>query len=78
MLLLNKIWGWLAGLGALALALLAALGMAKRAGRKEEQAAETERSLKEAKEANEIDSAVHRMSDAELDERLRSARPPEK
>ena len=77
-LLLSKFGGWIAGIGAVLVALLAALGMAKRSGKKEEQAVETERSLKESREANEIDDKVHSMSDAELDEQLRMVRPPEK
>ena len=72
-MLLNKLWGYLAGLGGLVLAVLAALGMAKRAGRKEEQAAETEKALQQAKESNEIDTKVHNLSQSELDKRLRNS-----
>ena len=72
------IWGYVAAAGGIILAILAALGMAKRAGVKQEQAVETERSLKESREANVIDDKVHAMSDAELDRQLQSARPPEK
>jgi hypothetical protein len=77
-LLLSKIWGYLVGAGALVAAIFAAWGIAKRQGRKEEQAVETERSLKESREANAIDDKVHSMSDAELDRQLQSVRPPEK
>jgi len=71
-MLLNKLWGYLAGLGAIVIAILAALGMAKRAGKKEEQAAETEKALEQAKEASDVDARVRNMSDSQLDERLRS------
>lgn len=70
-LLLSKAWGYIVGAGAIALTILAALGMAKRAGKKEEQAAETEASLKQAKEANATDAKVHDMSQSDLDKRLR-------
>jgi len=46
--------------------------MAKRAGKKEEQAAETEKALEQAKEASDVDARVRNMSDSQLDERLRS------
>jgi len=75
---MTRIYAWLAGLGALIVGVLAALGMAKRAGKKEEQAAQTERALEQAKESNEIDTKVRSMSDAELDAKLRSVRPPQK
>jgi len=68
------IWGYVAAAGGIALAVLTALGMAKRSGVKQEQAAETERSLKESREANAIDDKVHSMSDSQLDEELRKAR----
>jgi len=72
---LSKLWGYLIGIGTLAVGLLAVLGWARRSGVKAEQAVETERSLKEAKGANAIDDKVHSMSDAQLDEQLRSVRP---
>jgi hypothetical protein len=77
-MLLSKLYAYLAGFGALILGVLAAWGIAKRSGVKQEQAVETERSLKESREANAIDDKVHSMSDAQLDEQLRMARPPEK
>ena len=76
MFLLNKLWGYLVGLGAIALGLLGLFSYAKRQGKKGEQAVETERSLQQAKGANAIDDKVHSMSDAQLDEQLRSVRPP--
>jgi hypothetical protein len=71
MFLLSKLWGYLAGAGALVIAILAALGMAKRAGKKEEQADETAKSLQQAKESNVIDQSVHNLSQSDLDKRLR-------
>ena len=73
---LSKLWGYLAGFGVLIVAVLAALGLAKRAGVKEERAAETEKALEQAKEASDVDARVRNMSDSELDEQLRSARRP--
>ena len=66
----------LAWIGALIAGVVAFFFYAKRQGKEQEQAAELERSLKEAKEANEIDDKVHSMSDADLDKQLRSVRPP--
>ncbi len=70
--MLSKIYGYLAGFGALVIAIFAAWGMAKRQGRKEEQAAETEKSLEQAKVANEIDAKVRNLSQPDLDKRLRN------
>jgi hypothetical protein len=58
-------------------AVLAALGLAKRAGRKEEQDKELEQSFKQSKEANDIDSQVRAMPDSELDQRLRDVQRKE-
>lgn len=74
--MLTKLYGYIAALGALVIAALAALGMAKRAGKKEEQAAETAKSLEQAKESNAIDTEVHNLSQSDLDARLRMARRP--
>jgi len=71
-LLLSKVGGWLAGIGAVLIALLAFFGMAKRAGKKEEQAEQTAQSLKQAKEANEIDKSVHADTDDALNAKLHS------
>lgn len=68
---LNNLWGYLAALGGVVVAILAALGIAKRAGRKEEQAVETERALKEAKESNEIIAKNRSLSDADARAKLR-------
>jgi len=70
-LLLSRIGGYLAAAVGILVAVLAALGLAKRAGRKEEQDKELEQSFKQSKEANEIDSQVRAMPDSELDKRLR-------
>jgi hypothetical protein len=70
-LLLNKFGGWIAGIGAVLVALLAALGMAKRSGKKEEQAVETERALQQSKESNEIAQANRNLSDADALAKLR-------
>lgn len=69
--MLSKLYGYLAGAGALILGILAALGMAKRAGRKEEQDAQRDKALEQSKESNEIDTKTRATSDTELDERLR-------
>ena len=74
--MLTKLYGYIAGLGAIIIAALAALGLAKRAGKKEEQAAETAKSLEQAKESNAIDTEVHNLSQSDLDDRLRLARRP--
>jgi len=70
-LLLNKVWGYVLGAGALLIAVLAALGLAKRAGVKQEQAAETEKALQQSKESNEIDTQVRALSESDLDKQLR-------
>lgn len=70
---LSKLWGYLAGIGVALLALGAALIAARRQGAQDEREAGTERSLKQAKEASEIDSAVHNLSQSVLDRRLRDS-----
>ena len=67
---LNKLWGYVAGLGGLILVILGALGLAKRSGVKEQKEKETEQALKQAKEANEIDSKVHASSDQSVTSEL--------
>ena len=67
----SKLYGYLIAVGTLLVGLLAALGWAKRSGGKAEQAVETEKALKQSKESNEIDTAVHNLSQSELDKRLR-------
>ena len=69
--LLSKVWGYLAGIGVALLALGAALLAARRQGARDEREAATEKSLAQAKEASEIDTEVHNLSQSELDERLR-------
>ena len=68
--MLSKFYGYIVALGALVVAILAALGLAKRAGKKEEQAAEVKQALTDSKDANVIDDKVHNLSDAALDKRL--------
>lgn len=69
--LLSKIGGWLAAAGVILLGLLAALGMAKRAGVKEEREAQKDKALEQGKESSEIDTKVRGMSDDDLATRLR-------
>ena len=69
--MLTKLWGWLAGAGGLIIAILAALGLARRAGKKEAQAEATEKALTQAKEENEIAATNRNLSDADLDAKLR-------
>ena len=71
--MLTKLYGYLAGVGALIVAVLAAWGIAKRSGAKQEQAVETEKALEQSKESNEIDAKVRAMSQPDLDKRLRDA-----
>lgn len=74
--MLTKLYGYLAALAGIIIAILAALGMAKRAGKKEEQEVEVKKSLEQAKEANATDSEVHNLSQSDLDARLRVDRRP--
>lgn len=64
--MLAKIYGYLAAAGGLLVAILAALGLAKREGRKEAQTDELKKSLEQAKEASEIDSKVRDSSSADI------------
>ena len=68
---LNKLWAYLAGFGALVAGILAAWGIAKRSGVKEEQAVETERALQQSKEANEIIAKNRALSDDAARSKLR-------
>ena len=61
--MLSKLYGYLLGAGGLVLALLAALGFAKRSGVKEAQAEATEASLEASKKGGEIDQKVLTSSD---------------
>ncbi len=72
-LLLNKIWGYVLLVGGAVVAILIALGIARRAGAKAEQAAETEKALQQSKDANAIDTEVHNLPQSELDKRLRDS-----
>ena len=68
--MLSKLYGYLAGAGALIVAVLAALGLAKRSGVKQEQQKETDKALKDAKQASEIDSKVNQSSDSAIADEL--------
>ena len=68
--MLTKLYGYLAAGGALIVAILAALGLAKRSGVKQEQQKETEKALTQAKEASEIDSKVNQSSDSAIADEL--------
>ena len=70
-MLLSKLWAYLAGFGAILVGIFAALGMAKRAGVKQEQAAETEKALQQAKESNEIAQKNRTLTDAAARDKLR-------
>lgn len=70
--MMAKLWGYLAGFGALIVGVVGFFFYAKRQGAKDEQSAETAKSLEQAKGANAIDDKVRSMSDADLDARLRS------
>ncbi len=67
------LWGYVVGAGAVLVAILAALGIARRSGVKAERAAETERSLQQAKASNAIDTDVHNLTQSGLDKRLRDS-----
>ena len=68
---------WLAAKAAWVLGIAAALWGAilyfKHQGKKDEQAADTEKALQQAKDANAIDANVHNLSQSELDKRLRDS-----
>lgn len=74
--MIAKLWSYVIGLGAILTAILGFFFYAKRQGKKEEQNVETERALKQAKEASVIDTRVRNMSDSQLDEQLRTVRRP--
>lgn len=67
----SKLGGYLMAAAAGLLALWGMLANAKRQGRKEEQAAQTEVALKQVKESIDVDTKVRAATDADLDERLR-------
>jgi len=71
MMILQKLWGYLAGLGAIILGLLGLFAYAKRQGKKEEQAIDTERALQQAKESNDIAQANRNLSDDAARAKLR-------
>lgn len=68
---MGKLYAYLAGLGALLLSILGALGMAKRAGKKEAEADQVKANLQEAKKASDIDSKVNQSSDTAVSDELR-------
>jgi len=69
--ILSKLWGYVVALGAVILAVLAALAGARRSGAKAEQVKQTEKALEQAKESNEIDKAVRATPDDALAAKLR-------
>lgn len=69
--MLSKLYGYLAAAGGLLLVVLAALRIAKRSGRKEEQQVQKDRAFEQGKESSEIDTKVRGMSDDDLATRLR-------
>jgi hypothetical protein len=71
MMLLQKLWGYVVGLGAIVLGLLGLFAYAKRQGKKDEQAVETEKSLQQAKESNDIEAKNRALSDAAARNKLR-------
>ena len=70
--MLTKLYGYFAGIGALIVAVLAAWGLAKRSGAKQEQAVETEKALEQSKESNDIAQANRNLSDAAARDKLRN------
>ncbi len=64
----------LAAIGAFLLTLLAALGMARQSGKDAARKDQSEKDLKKAKRANEIDDSVRDSTDDNLDKRLRKYR----
>ena len=71
MFLLNKLWGYLAGFCALVVGFLGFAAYFKHQGKKDEQAADTERALQQSKEANDISQANRNLSDAAARDKLR-------
>ena len=69
--MLTKLYGYLLGAAGLVVAILTALGLAKREGKKEAQAEQTEANLKAAKEASDISQANRNLSDADALAKLR-------
>ena len=72
----SKLWGWLAGLGTLIAGVLGFAAYFKHQGKKDEQAADTERALQEAKDASEIDAKVRALSDDDIAKQLRDVQRP--
>ena len=68
---MGRIYAILAGIGTLVVSILAALGMAKREGKKEAKQEQTEANLQAAKGANEISQANRNLSDADALAKLR-------
>ena len=67
---MRKIYEWLAGVGTLCLALLAALFSAKKYGQSEEKLKQAEKGLEQAKEGEKIDETVRNMSDDDINREL--------
>jgi hypothetical protein len=74
--MMAKLYGYLLSALALIGGVVGFFFYAKRQGKKDEQAAETAKSLEQAKGANAIDDKVHSMSDADLDAKLRDVQRP--
>jgi hypothetical protein len=69
--ILSKLWGYVIAAGALVLAVLTALGIARRSGVKAEREAQTEKALDQAKESNAIDKSVRADTDDALAAKLK-------
>ena len=69
-MIFSKLWGYVLTGFTLIAGFFSFFLYAKRQGKKEEQNAEALKSLEQAKEANEIDTKVHSLSDADLDKQL--------
>jgi hypothetical protein len=69
---INTIWLKLAGALAAIGAVLAVLGMAKRAGRKEVQAEQLEIQFEKVENANKVEAAVRKLGDGTAASELRS------
>jgi hypothetical protein len=68
---MKKLYALLAKLLGLFLVLLTTLFAGKKLGKAEVEKKQAEKSLKQAKKANEIDDEVRALSDADLNSRLR-------